>query len=444
MLASTLNTENAELCDVLVIGGGPGGATAAALLAARGRDTVLLEKDAHPRFHIGESLLPKNMEILDRLGLRETVAKMGVFKPGAEFVSDITGDAVAFDFSHAINAGDASAYQVVRSEFDALLFAEARRRGVRASERTKVTDLNPVDASGRFRVTAIDEQGGDARHFAPRFVLDASGRDTFMAGRLKTKRASKKNNTAAVFAHFRGAEFRQGDRAGYISVHLADDGWFWMIPLPGDVMSVGFVGTQKAFKARQGSNEAFFETRLRASPTVSARVAGAERISPVVGTGNYSYRAQASWGENYMMIGDAFGFVDPVFSSGVLLAMTSGELGAEVASTWIDDPARGRQLAQQSERTMRQAMDRISWLIHRINKPVLRAMFMSPSNKLRMRDGLVSLLTGNLRGDPKLYIPVSAFKATYYLLSALTKFGLRIDMLTPVGQAATPAPSAKA
>ena len=121
--------------------------------------------------------------------------------------------------------------------------------------------------------------------------------------------------------------------------------------------------------------------------------------------GNYSYRANVSWGEGYMMIGDAFAFVDPVFSSGVMLAMTAGELGADVANTWLDDPAAGRKLARQSERQLCRTMDRLSWLIYRINSPVLRGMLMAPRNCFRMRDGLVSVLAGNL--DDRAELPNS-------------------------------------
>jgi flavin-dependent dehydrogenase len=412
-------------CDVLVIGGGPAGATAASLLASMGRDTVLLEKDAHPRFHIGESLLPRNMEIIDRLGLREAVARIGVFKPGAEFVMDDTGETIAFEFARAIGTGDTSAYQVVRSEFDRILFAEAQRRGARTEQQVLVTELRPAGPSGRMQVSAIDQITGAKLTYAPRFVLDASGRDTFLASRLKTKQPSKKHNTAAVFAHFRGVERRSGDREGYITVHLVADGWFWMIPLPDDIMSIGFVGTQSAFKGRTGTVDELFASRLRTSNTVSARLQGAIRISTVTGTGNYSYEARAAWGDNYMLIGDAFAFIDPVFSSGVLLAMTSGEMGAQVASAWIDNPAKGRAMAKRAERSLRHGMKRISWLILRINSPVLRDMFMFPSDKFRMRDGLISLLSGNLRSDPKLRLPVLSFKTAYYMLCVLGKLGIR-------------------
>ena len=415
-------TVHAEECDVLIIGGGPAGSTAAALLAERGRDVVLLEKAEHPRFHIGESLLPRNTALLDRLGLREQVAAIGVHKPGAEFVSDATGQSVHFAFALGLDKQYTYSWQVRRAEFDELLFRTARSRGARAEESTRVTDVQFAPPGGRAQVTAAGPDG--ERRFAPRFVLDASGRDTFLAGKLRTKRSNKRNTTAALYAHFRGVERRGGALEGYITVHLADDGWFWTIPLPGNVMSVGFVGDQSAFKGRRGTPHDLLMERIGGSPTVSARMRGAELLSDVTSTGNYSYRAAAAWGEGYMLIGDAFGFVDPVFSSGVLLAMTAGDLGADVADAWLDSRAAGRAKARRVERDVTHAMDRISWLIYRINTPALRHLFMAPKNVLRMRDGLVSLLAGNLRGSWESMVPVLAFKGVFHAMSLAMRLGL--------------------
>ena len=411
-------------CDVLVIGGGPAGSTAAALLAARGRSVVLLEKDAHPRFHIGESLLPLNLPIFDRLGVGEAVDRLGVFKPGAEFVSDDTGHSVTFRFANAIDKRYSHSYQVERASFDRLLFDNARAEGACVEEGARVEEV--VLADGARSHVAATRADGTAAAFAPRFVLDASGRDTFLAGRMHLLATDKNNNTAAVFAHFRGVECRTGDSAGCISVHLTEDGWFWVIPLPDGVASVGFVGTQRAFKARSGSVHDLLFERIERSPSVAARMQAARLCSAVMTAGNYSYRARAAWGEGYMLIGDAFGFVDPVFSSGVLLAMRGAELGAEVAGAWLDDPVRGRALARQAERAMRDAMDRFGWLIYRINQPVMRRLLMSPSNVLRMRDGVLSILAGNTRRGRGPDVPLLAFKAVYHVMSSAQRLASRV------------------
>ena len=426
-------------CDILVVGAGPAGSTAAALLAERGHDVLLVEKERHPRFHVGESLLPLNTEMLDRLGLRERVAAIGVHKPGAEFVADNTGKEVQFSFANGLDKRFTSSWQVRRSEFDTLLFDAAVARGVRTMQETRVTGVKlgaelGVDG-GRAAVTAVDAEG--EMQISPRYVLDASGRDTVMAGKFGTKEANRRNNTAAVYAHFTGAEFRTGEREGYISVHLAEDGWFWMIPLPDGVMSVGFVGNAEVFApsdGRRGTPAELLERRIGASPTVRARMRNAVRVSEVTGTGNYSYRSTTNGGDGYLMIGDAYAFLDPVFSSGVLLAMTSAEKGVGVAEAWLADPAKGRAAARRMEKEMRHAMGRIAWLIYRINTPALRLLFMAPRNTFRMRDGLVSLLAGNLKGNWRSVMPVLAFKAIYYVTTLLLRTGWQAPVV-PVRRA---------
>jgi len=411
-------------CDVLVIGGGPAGSTAAALLAGKGRRVVLLEKDRHPRFHIGESLLPLNLRVFDRLGVRDEVAALGVFKPGARFVSDEHGTHTAFSFAAGLNQNYTHSYQVPRAGFDALLFGRARQAGADARDGMRVLDV-ALDARAGHRVVAQAE-GGALHAFRARYVIDASGRDTFLAGAMGSKARNPHNNTAAIYAHFRGVAPFAEQADGNITVHLFDQGWIWTIPLPDGVTSIGIVSNAGFFKRRTGDTGAFFRDALAAVPSLARRMQAAEQLGAATFTGNYSYASSVMHGDGWLMAGDAYAFLDPVFSSGVLLAMTSAEMGADVADAWLDDPARAAPLARAFERKVRNAISALSWLIYRINRPVLRDMFMAPNNTFRMRDGLVSLLAGDVHARLNRQPPVLAFKAAYYMLSLASRFGYRL------------------
>lgn len=414
----------ATACDVLIIGGGPAGSTAATLLAGKGRHVVLLEKDHHPRFHIGESLLPLNLRLFETLGVADRMAAIGVYKPGARFVSDEHGRHTAFSFAAGLNQDYTYAYQVRRSQFDEILFTRAREAGADVREGVRVLDVT-LDARGGHHVAARAEDGGMLA-FRPRFVIDASGRDTLLAGTMGSKARNPHNNTGALYGHFRGVAPFGAAEDGNITIHLFDEGWFWMIPLPDDVMSIGVVSNPGFFKRRRGDVKDFFLDTLRAVPSVARRIEGAELVSDVTTTGNYSYSSKVMQGDGWLMAGDSYAFIDPVFSSGVLLAMASAEMGADVADTWLDDPARAAPMARAFERKVKRAIGSLSWLIYRINTPVLRDMFMFPSNRFRMREGLVSLLAGDVHANANRQLPVIAFKAAYLWLSVAQRFGYRL------------------
>jgi hypothetical protein len=282
-------------CDVLVVGGGPAGSTIAALLAQKGKHVVVLEKDLFPRSHIGESLLPLNLPMFDRLGVAEDVRRIGVYKPGAQVVSDEHGRETTFRFTDNPRLSVNHSYHVRRTEFDQLLLDNCRRLGATVIEGARVmtVDFGPQN---RTSVAASGPDGSPVVWY-PRFVVDASGSDTLLANRLGLKRVDKRNNTAAIFGHFRNVPRQAGDMEGMISMHLVEHGWFWMIPLPDGVMSVGLVGNQTFFKARTGDLGSLFAGAISASPSVADRMASAEPISPLTATANYSYDSRRATGE---------------------------------------------------------------------------------------------------------------------------------------------------
>jgi flavin-dependent dehydrogenase len=229
-----------------------------------------------------------------------------------------------------------------------------------------------------------------------------------------------------VFGHFRNVPRREGDAEGMITMHLLEHGWFWMIPLPDGVMSVGLVGKQAFFKTRTGNLDSFFARAIAASPSVVARMANAEPIGALVATANYSYDSRRCTGDGYILIGDAAAFIDPLFSSGVMMAMSSATFGAEAVDAWLDDRKLGERLMRNYERKVRRGLNSLSWLIYRINTPVLRDIFMASFDLFNTRNGLLAILAGDFYETPWLRSPLRRLQLAYVCLYLLSKAGLRL------------------
>ncbi|WP_436293695.1 NAD(P)/FAD-dependent oxidoreductase [Variovorax sp. LjRoot178] len=406
---------NEENCDVLVIGGGPAGSTIAALLAQQGRDVVLLEKEHHPRFHIGESLLPANVALFERLGVREQVDRIGMTKWGIEFVSPEHDHCSYVEFTEAWDKTMPSAWQVRRSELDELLFRNAAARGARTLEGCKVRDVRFDDAGATAQAQLED---GSQRSWRARFVVDATGRDTLLANKFRSKEKNPAHNSTALFGHFRNVRRLEGKREGNISICWFPHGWFWFIPLADGTTSVGAVCWPYYLKSRDKPLAEFFRDTIALCPELADRLKDATLVDGAVhATGNFSYSSTHATGERYLMLGDAFTFIDPMFSSGVYLAMHSAFDGAELVATALDRPDALAAERKAFEAMMRKGPREYSWFIYRVTNPTIRDMFMHPANPLRIKEALMSLLAGDIYGSTPMWGALRMFKFVYYLVS---------------------------
>jgi flavin-dependent dehydrogenase len=404
--------------DVLVIGGGPAGSAVSVLLAERGHDVVMLEKAHHPRFHIGESLLPMNMPLFDRLGVRKEIEAIGIQKNGAEFVSPWHDHTSHFFFAGAMDKSFPYAVHVRRSEFDEVLFRHAGKRGVRTFEGHRVTHVDM--GAGERALVRVQTDDGEEIEWRPRFVIDASGRDTVLSKQFGAKLRSKEHASAAIFGHFTNVVRQPGRNEGNISLFWFDHGWFWFIPLLDGTTSIGAVASPAYFKKRKGDLSSFLMETIALAPKLEARLKNAKMVEPATATGNYAYSSKYCRGDRFIMIGDAFAFIDPMFSSGVYLAMNSAFAGATAVDHWLrGEEAMANKAFRRFERIMVHGPKMFSWFIFRINAPVIRKLFMNPRNIWRMQEALLSILAGDLFRNTPIRSRLVGFKVIYYL-SALT------------------------
>jgi flavin-dependent dehydrogenase len=406
-----------DTCDVLVIGGGPAGSTIAALLAQQGRTVVMLEKAHHPRFHIGESLLPGNVELFEQLGVREQVAKIGMPKFGIEFVPPDLDYCSYVDFSEGWDPSKDSAWQVRRSDLDEILFRNAAAKGALTIEGARVNQVDFDDAGATVRAVLDD---GAVRTWRARFVVDASGRDTVLANKFKSKKKNPKHNSTALFGHFRNARRLEGKREGNISICWFAHGWFWFIPLADGTTSVGAVCWAYYLKARDKPLKEYFYETIALSPELHDRLKDATLVDDAVhATGNFAYASTHATGERYLMLGDAFTFIDPMFSSGVYLAMQSAFDGAALVTTALDRPTELSAARAAVEKKMRVGPRDYSWFIYRVTNPTIRDMFMHPQNLFNAKQGLMSLLAADIHHGPDYRRSLFMFKVIYYFVSLL-------------------------
>lgn len=315
---------------VVVVGGGPAGTTAATLIAQQGYEVELFERERFPRYHIGESLIPETYWVLKRIGMLDKMKSSHfVKKYSVQFVSPSGKHSAPFYFHDNKPHECSQTWQIRRSEFDTMMLQNAQEHGVRVHEGVRVLDV--LFDGDRATGVLISDEAGQSREVRADVVVDASGQSSMLINKFKLRVPDPELNKGAIWTYFKGAYRDQGkDEGATIVLSLqGKEGWFWYIPMHDDVVSVGVVADFGYLFQGRKSHEATFAEEMEKCPAVKERVAMATQAAPIKATKDYTYKASQAAGNGWVLVGDAFGFLDPLYSSGVLLALKSAELAAD-------------------------------------------------------------------------------------------------------------------
>jgi flavin-dependent dehydrogenase len=375
--------------DVIVVGAGPAGSTVSALLGKQGFRVLVLEKDEFPRFHIGESLLPAACKVQAMLGV-EPAPELFNFKRGAQFIHEESGRHNGFDFNEALPGPPRFAYHVERAKFDTVLRDRALAHGAVIRHGVRVIGVEITDQEAVVRTSHGDERG--------RFLIDATGQDRLLATQQRSVEPFKDFGKAASFMHFEGLSERTLSEFGPhndIRVMIVDDGWCWVIPLTQGRVSIGLVSRKKGL-AKEAVRD-----YVASSPMLSRWVEGAHATAPRM-IGNFSYRNNKPSGARFACIGDSAAFIDPVFSSGVSLAMLGAvELAEHLVPALRDGTEASPTLTDATKADMQRAYDTFAALVFRFyNTRFVHNFILGAPSQGELRPGVTSVLAGDvLRND---------------------------------------------
>jgi FAD-dependent halogenase len=392
--------------EVIVIGGGPAGATTAGLLAQAGHDVCVLEREKFPRYHVGESLVPGVMPVLAELGLTDRMEGAGfIRKHGISLLWGAEREVWTVYFGEG--GPYEYAYEVKRAEFDNLLLSRARELGATVFEESTVTDIR-FEGERATGVTFTLGEGGTTRELTARHIVDASGQAKLLGRRLRSLTWHEDLRNVAVWTYFQGGTQLPGRDVGNITTEYHPDGWLWVIPFSDGSRSVGFVGPNDAFVRSEMSAQEYFESKLQTSREAKRLLDGAVRVADYRATKDWSYHSESFGGPGYTLVGDAAAFVDPLFSTGVMLAMKGGSSAAATVAAILDDSAQEAAHLAAYEASYRSFFETVVSFVRffydarrkRTEYWERAQLLIDPVRELEQREDFVKLISGLGGGRP--------------------------------------------
>jgi FADH2-dependent halogenase len=409
----------AELHDVVVIGGGPGGSSSACYLRQAGLKVLLLEREHFPRFHIGESLLPYNRRIFEEIGVQSKLEAAGFLRKfGAQFHLGNGSKGTKFVFKEGRFTKFSEAIQVERAIFDDILLKHAAELGAEVREGWTVKRVE--QGSEAAEVQAVSDKG-EAVTFKARYIIDASGRGNMTGNQEGIREVHPRLKKLAVFGHFKGVKRDEGPKETDTIIVRLDNKWFWIIPLTAEKTSVGCVMDNAEYGALKQSPREVFQRFVDSSLPMRERMANAELCGLVQTTGDFSYRNKSFYGPRLLRVGDAAGFMDPIFSAGVFLAMFSGKLAAQAIIETLkrqDDPI---PRFQAYERRVYDSMKFYWKMVENFYTTPFMEVFLEPRKRFNLPAAVNAVLAGELEGGWRMRWRLGVF---FWIIKMQARFPL--------------------